>query len=148
MAAAPRKSYLGGMITVLIVDDHVFFRRTLRLFLERQPELRVLAEAGSGDEAVDLAGRLDPQVVLMDIQMPRGDGVTACRAIKSARPAAGVILYSAYDSELYRARRDDAGADLLLGKQELFERAVPAIDTLAARVGTMGGGDKTAGHNM
>jgi len=123
------------MVTVLIVDDHAFFRRTLRQFLERQPDVRVLAEAGAGDEAVELAGRLRPQVVLMDVQMPHLDGVAACRAIKSSAPAVRVILYSAYDSELYRARQSDAGADRLLGKQDLFEQAVGAVATLAAHDG-------------
>ena len=65
------------MITVLLVDDHFSVRRTLRMELELEPDMRVLGEAEDGIEALAQASRLHPQVVVMDVKMPRMDGITA-----------------------------------------------------------------------
>jgi CheY-like chemotaxis protein len=83
----------------------------------------VISESGDGDAAVELAQSLRPDVVLMDTQMPRRDGLAACRTLKAADRSTRVILYSAYESELFHARASNTGADLLLGKQDLFERS-------------------------
>ena len=119
--------------TLLIVDDHTFFRRTLREFLQDQPGLRVVAEASDGRQAQQLVDRLAPQVVVMDVQMPHMDGITAAEGIKKTHPETQVILYSAFEGKLEQARRRRK-ADACLTKDELFENLVPAVRKAAARI--------------
>lgn len=100
------------MLRVLIVDDHPVVREGLRGMLEREPDIEVAGEAGSGDEAVAVVPRLRPDVVLMDLRMPGGDGVAAI-----ARLGAGerVIVLTTYedDGEILRALAAGAAGYLL-----------------------------------
>ena len=73
-------------LTVLIADDHPLFRKGLRTLLTTLPDVAVVGEAAGGREAVRLAEQLQPNVVLMDLQMPNGDGLTAIRQIATTRP--------------------------------------------------------------
>jgi DNA-binding NarL/FixJ family response regulator len=107
-------------IRLLIVDDHTLFRRGLRQACELEPSFEVIGEAGNGQEAVELAGRLQPDVVLMDIEMPLMDGVQATRAIVQVQPATRVLVLTAFerDEYVFRAIRVGASGYLLKGVDE------------------------------
>ncbi|MEW9533082.1 response regulator [Microbispora sp. NPDC049125] len=98
------------MIRVLIVDDHPVVREGLRGMLEPGPGVTVVGDAGSGDEAVALAARLTPDVVLMDLRMPGGDGVSATARIVAGRPEARVVVLTTYENDQDIVRAVEAGA--------------------------------------
>ena len=74
-------------LRVMVVDDHALFRRGLEMVLEEEDDIELVGEAGDGAEAVDMAAELLPDVVLMDVRMPKRSGIEACRAIKDVAPA-------------------------------------------------------------
>src|SRR5215471_148629 len=86
-------------LSVLIADDHPVVREGLRGMLAAEAGIRVVAEASSGDEAVVMAIRHQPDVVLMDLRMPGGDGVRATAGIVSALPRTRVIVLTTYESD-------------------------------------------------
>ncbi|HLZ21601.1 MAG TPA: response regulator transcription factor [Ktedonobacterales bacterium] len=110
-------------ITVMIVDDHALVRQGVRAFLEVQPDITVLADVGSGAEAVRLAADLVPDVVLMDLVMPEMDGVETTRQVKRASPRSQVIVLTSYhqDEHIFPAIRAGALSYLLkdVDSQEL-----------------------------
>ncbi len=106
-------------LRMLIVDDHEFFRRTLCRVLEELPGCEVIGTAADGDDAIELAARLEPTLIVMDMQMPRRDGLSACRHIKAVRPQTQVILYSGGRENLAAAQQSGV-ADACLLKDELF----------------------------
>jgi NarL family two-component system response regulator LiaR len=88
------------MITLILIDDHIVVRKGLRLLLEQQPEISVVGEGGDGAEAIRLASELLPDVALLDLLMPKVDGITAVREIKRLTPATQIIvLTSSYEEE-------------------------------------------------
>jgi NarL family two-component system response regulator LiaR len=102
-------------ITVLIVDDHLLVRQGVRAFLETQPDIRVLGDAGSGNEAIQLATELVPDVVLMDLVMPGMDGVEATRLLRRTSPRSQVLVLTSYhqDEHIFPAIRAGALSYLL-----------------------------------
>jgi two-component system, NarL family, response regulator LiaR len=88
-------------ITLLITDDHVLVRQGIRTFLELQPDLTVLGEADSGENAVRMAAELVPDVVLMDLVMPGIGGVEATRQVKQASPRSQIIVLTSYHEDEY-----------------------------------------------
>jgi DNA-binding NarL/FixJ family response regulator len=98
------------MIDVLVVDDHVVVRHGLRGMLAAEPDLDVVGEAGSGPEAVAMVGARAPDVVLMDLRMPGGDGVSATTAITEQHPATRVVVLTTYDTDADILRAVEAGA--------------------------------------
>jgi len=90
-------------VSVLIVDDHPVVRTGIRGMLEGQPDFVVVGEATNGEEALELVGRLDPDVVLMDLRMPGTDGVAATARLRKQRPETRVLVLTTSDS----------GADIL-----------------------------------
>jgi NarL family two-component system response regulator LiaR len=86
-------------ITILIVDDHSVVRQGARAFLEAQPDLQVVGEAESGEEAVRLAQELIPDVVLMDLVLPGMSGVEATRAVKRHSPRSQVVVLTSFDDD-------------------------------------------------
>jgi DNA-binding NarL/FixJ family response regulator len=114
------------MIRLLLVDDEAMVRTGLRLILEAEDDLRVVGEASNGVEAIDQATRLQPDVILMDVRMPRMDGVEACRRLVEASNAKVVILTTFdLDEHLFAAVR--AGASGFLLKASPPEELVAAI---------------------
>ena len=98
------------MIDVLLVDDHLVVREGLRGMLSAEPDLRVVGEAGAGPEAVALVGMRSPDVVLMDLRMPGGDGVAATAAITAKHPGTRVVVLTTYDTDADILRAVEAGA--------------------------------------
>jgi DNA-binding NarL/FixJ family response regulator len=102
-------------IRVLIVDDHALFRRGLQMVLAEEADIEVVGEASDGAEAVEKAGQALPDVVLMDIRMPRRSGIEACRAMKELSPSAKIVMLTISDEEedLFEAIRAGASGYLL-----------------------------------
>ena len=122
-----------GPIRVLLVDDHPVVRMGLRGMLEHDPDIVIVGEAGSGDEAVVRARELEPDVILMDLRMPDGDGVTATRRILAERPAVKVIVLTTYETDQDIVRAVEAGAPGYLLKDTARTDLVAAV--AAARRG-------------
>ena len=101
--------------TILLVDDHKVVRQGVRAFLDLQPDLSVVAEAGNGEEAVVQAQEHAPDVVLMDLIMPGMDGVEATRQVKQVSPRSQVIVLTSYhqDEHIFPAIRAGALSYLL-----------------------------------
>jgi two-component system, NarL family, response regulator LiaR len=98
-------------IKVLIADDHRDFRRVVREFLDRMPNVSVVGEAINGGEAVEKVAQLFPDVVLMDIAMPKMNGLEATRIIKQRWPETKVLIATTYDDPTYRLQALEARAD-------------------------------------
>src|SRR5437867_11695102 len=96
--------------TLLIAEDQRLFRQSLRLLLEREPDLRVVGEATDGREAFDLAMKTKPDMILMDVDMPRLDGVTATRLIRGCLPDVKVLMLSVHDEDARIVAAVQAGA--------------------------------------
>ncbi len=118
-------------IRVLVVDDHALFRRGLEMVLAQEPDIEVVGEAGDGSEAVERAEELLPDVVLMDIRMPRRSGIEACTAVKEVVPSAQIIMLTISDEEadLYEAIK--AGATGYLLKEISIDEVATAIRAVA-----------------
>jgi len=114
-------------IRVLVVDAHALFRRGLQMVLEQEPDIAVIGEAGDGAEAVELASELTPDVVLMDVRMPRRGGIDACLAIKEAVPSAKIIMLTISDEEVDLYEAIKAGAMGYLLKEISIEEVASAI---------------------
>jgi len=97
-------------IRVLLVEDHVLVREGTRELLSREDDLQVVAEAGDGEEAVQLAAEHRPDVVIMDIAMPKLNGLEATKRIKAIHPAAAVLVLTAYDDDQHIFAFLEAGA--------------------------------------
>jgi DNA-binding NarL/FixJ family response regulator len=118
-------------VELLVVDDEARCRRALTTALRTFREVTVVGEAADGDEAVEMCRRLHPAVVIMDVIMPRMDGITAASAIKAVAPSTGVILMTLYGGVEFDAKR--AGADVVLTKADSVEEVVDAVLRLAGR---------------
>jgi len=116
---------------VLIADDQALVRGGFRMILESRPELEVVAEAEDGRAAIDLAVRLEPDVVLMDIRMPLVDGIEATRSIVESGVEARVIVLTTYDHDEYVFSALRAGASGFLLKDVRPPDLVAAIETVA-----------------
>jgi len=117
-------------LRLLIADDHPLFRKGLRGLLAAQPDLEVVGEAASGEEAVALAAQLRPDLVLMDLQMPGGSGLVAIRAIIAANPTARILVVTLFedDDSVFTALRAGARGYVLKDADEAeMVRALHAV---------------------
>ncbi len=119
-------------VSVLLVDDHEVVRVGLRSLLAREKGMEVVGEAGSAEGAVAEAARLRPDVVVMDVRLPGGSGVKACREIRSADHRVQVIMLTSYADEEAVLNSILAGASGYLLKQIRGQELVRAIETVAA----------------
>lgn len=111
----------------MLVDDHAVVRQGLRKLMEEEPDIEVVAEAGNGLEAVDLARRVKPNVVLMDVMMPRLNGIEATKAIKALDPGITIVILSAFDEDRYVLALLNAGAAGYLLKTASAEELVQGV---------------------
>jgi DNA-binding NarL/FixJ family response regulator len=131
-AAPAAREAEGPIITVLLVDDQAVVRAGLRTILEIHHDLRVVGEAGNGNEALTLTSSLDPDVVLMDIRMPGMDGIAATRALVESGARCRVCMLTTYglDENIYDALQ--VGAAGFLVKTDPPDHIVTAVRALAA----------------
>jgi DNA-binding NarL/FixJ family response regulator len=118
-------------VRLLIADDHGIVRGGLRLLLERQPDMEVVAEACDGVEAVQLALRVRPDICVLDVSMPRMTGLQATVEIKTHAPEIAVLVLSMYDDERYLFEALQAGAAGYILKQEADTALVNAVRAVA-----------------
>lgn len=130
-------------ITVLIVDDHALVRQGVRAFLEAQPDLQIVGEAASGEEALGLVREYIPDVVLMDLVMPGMDGVEATRQVKQVSPRTQVVVLTSYHEDEYIFPALRAGAlsytlkNIRSGElAEIIRKAAQGESVLHPRVAT------------
>ena len=131
----------GEPIRTMIVDDHALFRRGLEMVLDSEPDIELVSEASDGAEAVEKAGETLPDVVLMDIRMPRSSGIEACRALKDVVPSAKIVMLTISDEEadLFEAIRAGASGYLL--------KDIP-LDEVADTVRAVDGGQSLINPSM
>jgi len=114
-------------LRIILVDDHEVVRVGVRSLIERQPEMEVIGEAGSVREAVTLAEQLAPDVVVLDIRLPGGNGLEACRQIKASRPETRIIVLTSYPDDEVLFDAIAAGADGYVLKQIGSDELIRAL---------------------
>jgi DNA-binding NarL/FixJ family response regulator len=139
--APPDTSLHAEPIRTMIVDDHALFRRGLEMVLDEEPDIELVGQASDGAEAVEKAAESLPDVVLMDIRMPRSSGIEACRAMKEAAPSAKIVILTISDEEedLFEAIRAGASGYLL--------KDIP-LDEVADTVRAVHGGQSLINPSM
>jgi DNA-binding NarL/FixJ family response regulator len=131
----------GEPIRVLVADDHALYRRGLEMVLGQEEGIEIVGEASDGAEAIRRVEELLPDVVLMDIRMPRRSGIEACTAIKDVVPSAKIVMLTISDDEadLYDAIKAGASGYLL---KEI------SIDEVAAAIRSVAGGQSLISPSM
>jgi two-component system response regulator NreC len=114
-------------IRLVLVDDHEVVRTGLRMLLENEPDLEIVGEASSGEQALTLAAELQPDVLVMDITLPDISGIEATRRIKQAYPKVAVVALTIHDDEQYFFEMLQAGASGYVPKRAASEDLITAI---------------------
>jgi DNA-binding NarL/FixJ family response regulator len=122
---------MSAEIDVLIADDHPIFRKGLREVIEAEAGFRCVGEAADGEAALDAIARVQPQVVVLDIQMPKADGFAVVRAIRERRLPVRVVFLTMYDDEDVLNHALDLGVDGYVLKESAANDIVGAIRTVA-----------------
>jgi DNA-binding NarL/FixJ family response regulator len=125
-------SQAAAPISVLLVDDHMLVRRGFRRLLEDDPAIRVVAEAGDGQEAIDLALKHHPRVVVMDFALPSMNGALATQRIVAALPDTAVLILSMHPEPVYVRNCMEAGAHGYLLKNAMDLELAEAVKTVAS----------------
>jgi DNA-binding NarL/FixJ family response regulator len=124
-------------VRVVLADDQEMVRAGLRMLIDFQPDLEVVGEAADGLEAVDVVTRLRPDVVLMDVRMPRCDGIEAARRVLAAAPEVGVVVLTTFDEDGSLAEALRSGVSGFLLKTAPPEQLLHAIRTVASGNGLL-----------
>jgi two-component system, NarL family, response regulator DevR len=117
---------------LLVVDDHEVVRQGLVALLARRPNFQVVAEAGTAAESIDMARRFKPDLVIMDVRLPDGSGIEACREIRDEMPDTRVVMLTSYPDEEAVFSAIIAGASGYLLKQVRARDLVTALESVAA----------------
>jgi len=118
-------------LRLLLVDDHAVVRTGLRMLLEEQGDVTIVGEAGTAAEAIEAAGRLNPDVVLMDIGLPDKSGIDAARELKRLRPTVAIVALTIHEDAEYFFKMLDAGAIGYVPKRAAPEELLSAIEAAA-----------------
>jgi DNA-binding NarL/FixJ family response regulator len=114
-------------ISILIADDNTRLRGLIRRMLTQEPDLQVVGEADDGAEAIRLTHLLRPDIILMDLGMPRVNGLEATRRIKAERPETKIIILTVHTEDAYRRAAEATGSDAFLLKRTIMTALLPAI---------------------
>lgn len=115
---------------ILLADDHPLLREAMRSSIDQQEDMEVVGEAGDGEEAVRLSLEMEPDIVIMDIVMPRMNGIEASKRIKTVNPTTAVLILTAYDDDRYVLGLLEAGAAGYLLKSARIRDVLEAIRTI------------------
>jgi DNA-binding NarL/FixJ family response regulator len=118
-------------VRILVVDDHPIVRHGLRTLLGGRPEWEIIDEAEDGIEAVEKADRLKPDVVVLDVSMPRMDGLEACRRIRKSVPKSEVLIVTQHDSPQMMREALSAGARGYIVKSDAARDLVAALESVS-----------------
>lgn len=119
------------MIRLVLVDDQATIRHGLRMRLQLEPDITVVGEASDGNEALALVSHLCPDVVLMDIEMPGMDGITATASLHATIPQSAIVMLSIHDDSMTRTRARKAGAIAFIEKCGSTEELLSTIRRVA-----------------
>jgi DNA-binding NarL/FixJ family response regulator len=117
---------------ILIVDDSKTVRNVIRTFLETQTPYEVCGEAGDGVDAIEKAKELKPSLILLDLAMPRMNGVEAASVLKGVMPHVPIILFTMYSEALGRSLTSAVGVSMVLSKPDGMGKLVQCVQTLLA----------------
>ena len=120
-----------GTLRILIADDHTLFRQGLRTLIDAEPDMKVVAEAATGTEAIEKAAEVHPEIVLLDIAMPGISSFEATRQIRKQNPYTKVLLLTMYDDEDYLVEGVEAGASGYVLKDTPADQLITAIREVA-----------------
>lgn len=124
------KAMRPNPVRILIAEDNPLTAQLLQEFLSSRPGLEVVQIASNGREAVELSGRLQPHLVLMDVEMPEMNGLEATRRLRARQRGTRVIIVSVHDTHEVRRAARESGAEAFVSKARLVHELFPAIDSL------------------
>lgn len=125
------------MIKLLLVDDQVVMREAVSVWLGIEPDVTIVGQAESGEAALELAPILQPDIVLMDIDMPDLDGIATTERMREVAPSSAVVILSMHDDDHVRAKAEAAGARGFVSKYQALDQLLDVIRTVAARPTTV-----------
>ena len=118
---------MGEVKRLILADDHHLLRRGFKSLLSGEPDLKVVGEASTGIEAIEMCRLLEPDLILMDVRMPEMDGITATRRIKHDQPGVGVLVVTMHENPDYLLEALDAGAAGYVLKDAPADRLISAV---------------------